>query len=297
MNTQELYKRYVELCMRSLGKNSRVQSMLGNKGVTDSCILNGFSIGYADGSVAELIDGQKSLQDHLERVGVLSKGKEVLKGCVVIPISDAVGDIVNLVGCSPSPNAKQRFIFLNPEGVFNAERLRLEAEIVLTEDPIHALLLILHGVANTTFVFGDDAKYVKFSRDYGVRTVTFVFEGRARLFQDLRTEGIEVRRMDVDEDGLRSGDFDPNMFETGRVGDRETSIADDSVQEIEGGFLFRFPLLNYRVLGNFAEHTMHMRVNIKAFTDEDTFVDAIDLVKHRSRQSFILLRPALLVEN
>ena len=168
MNTRELFRRYVELCMKSFEKNNRVKSMLVNMGLSDSEILEGFSIGYADGSIAELIDNQTDLQEHFARVGILSGANETLRCRVVIPIFDVAGGMVNLVGYSPWPNAKQRISFLNPEGIFNAPRLQHEKSIVLTDDPIHALVLIRHGVANTTFVFGDDAKYVKFCRDNGM---------------------------------------------------------------------------------------------------------------------------------
>ena len=47
----------------------------------------------------------------------------------------------------------------------------------------------------------------------------------------------------------------------------EASIS-DAVTEIEGGFLFRFPQVTYRVIGSFAEHTTRMKANIKAQLDQ-----------------------------
>ncbi|MHA1410042.1 MAG: hypothetical protein ACTSQY_07025, partial [Candidatus Odinarchaeia archaeon] len=59
------------------------------------------------------------------------------------------------------------------------------------------------------------------------------------------------------------------------------------IQEIENGFLFQFPHLNYRIIGNFSEYTMNMKANIKVYNQNDVFLDSIDLYKNRDRQNFI----------
>ena len=61
----------------------------------------------------------------------------------------------------------------------------------------------------------------------------------------------------------------------------------DIIKEIENGFLFQFPHLNYRVIGNFNDFTMVLKANIKVFKDKDVFVNSIDLYKNRDRNSFI----------
>ena len=164
MNSQELFQRYIELCTKSFAQNSRIQTMVRKRGLTDAQILGSFYLGYADGSAGELIDNQEGIHERLERIGLLERGKERLKGFLTIPVRDTAGGIVNIVGYSPWPNAKQREVALNEAGIFNAQHLQHTEEIVLAEDPISALLLIQHGITGTTFAFGDDGKYVKFFR-------------------------------------------------------------------------------------------------------------------------------------
>ena len=282
MNAQQILHRYVELCAKSLLQNSCVCSMLKRAGLADPEIIERYSIGYADGQVTALVGSDDELLRRVERIGVISDGKEILHRRITIPVLDVDAGIVNIVGYSPWPNTKNRLAHLNAEGIFNAFHLKHSEEMILVDDPIHALLLIRHGVTNATFAFGDDAKYVTFCRNHHIRSVSLLFEGRARLRRDLEAAGIAVRRIELDPDRLRLGDFDREMF----VANRSEELAGE-VEQIEGGFLFRFPLLSYRVLGNFGDKSLHMRVNIKAFTDDDAFVDAIDLVKHRNRQNFV----------
>ena len=67
----------------------------------------------------------------------------------------------------------------------------------------------------------------------------------------------------------------------------EDTQSSDLIQEIENGFLFQFPHLNYRIIGNFSEYTMNLKANIKVYNKEEVFVDSIDLYKNRDRQNFI----------
>ena len=91
--------------------------------------------------------------------------------------------------------------------------------------------------------------------------------------------------MPIELDGLPSSEVRASLQ---RLLDRdggEASIS-DAVTEIEGGFLFRFPQVTYRVIGSFAEHTTRMKANIKAQLDQSAFVDSIDLYRNRDRQNF-----------
>jgi DNA primase len=186
MNHQELLERYVELCAHAFAENARAQSMLRSRGVTDTRILESFRIGYADGNVSELTGDQAEVTEHFGRLGILSGTKERLKGRITIPIRDPEGGIVNVVGFALRPNVTHPMLSLSEEGIFNAPYLRHQTETIICEEPIQTLLLIQNGISNATFAFGDDAKYARFFQDHGVRKIVFTFEGRARLFHELR---------------------------------------------------------------------------------------------------------------
>jgi hypothetical protein len=185
MNRHDVLTRYVDLCRTAFSEHSRVHSMLRNRGITDAQILDSFGIGYADGRVLKLVDQQPGIGEHLDRFGVVASGRERLKGRITVPIFAADGGIVNVIGYSPWPNASERLIGLNTEGIFNAPFLKHATQVIFTEDPLQSLLLAQHGVANSTFLLGPDAEYTNFLRRHGISEVVFTCEGHARLFHEL----------------------------------------------------------------------------------------------------------------
>jgi hypothetical protein len=220
------------------------------------------------------------------RLGILRNGKELLQHRLIIPITDENKAAVNLVAISLHPQSKHRVIALNDSGIFNQSFLGKTTEIVCTEDPLEALLLIQQDVPNTIFLFGNDEKYALFMASHGVRQVVFTFDGRARLFYDLTRNGVSARRVQLDREKIR-GKIGKEYLQKVLASKESSKPSDDGIQEIENGFLFQFPHLSYRIIGNFSDATVSLKANIKAYTDKEVFVDSIDLYKNRDRQNFI----------
>ncbi len=286
MNTKEVLERYIQLCVKNLGENQRVCTLLQKQGITESFLFETFRLGYANSSLIELIDGNEDLNSRCDHLGLLIKGKEVMSGYVTIPILDEQKEVVNIAGYNVYPQSKKKFKCLTPEGIFNQAFLGNIDELILTDNPLDALLLIQNDTPNTTFLFGDDQKYLHFIRDHSIRKVIFTFEGRARLYHELAKNGVSTRRISLDVEKLsrrNSKEYLGRLFN----GKEEVSLSSDTIQEIEKGFLFRFPHLSYRIIGNFSEYSLTMKSNIKVFTEEEAFVDSIDLYKNRDRQTFV----------
>ncbi len=286
MKTPEVLERYVEICIQGLEETPRIQSLLKNLGVRERFLYESFRIGYATGRLSDLVQGNEGLEEHCEKLGLLHLGKEVFAHYLTFPILNGDKEVVNLVGYNLHPRAKKKLISLNSEGIFNQSFLAGANEVVLAESPVEALLLIQNDVPNVSFVFGDDQKYVHFFREHGIRKVIFAFQGRARLYNELATAGVSVRRVALEVD-KHSGNGAKAYLEKLLAGDNGQALSSDDIQEIEGGFLFRFPQLSYRVIGNFSDYGLSMKANIKAFTEEEVFVDSIDLYKNRDRQNLI----------
>jgi len=286
MKVHEVLERYVQLCVQGLEETPRIQSLLKNLGLRERFVYESFRIGYATGKLAPLVQENETLGKLCQETGLLHNGKERLAHQLIMPILDGDKEVVNLAGFSLYPKAKRKVVSLNSGGIFNQAFLASAKQVVLTESPLEALLLIQHEVPNTTFVFGDDQKYLHFFQEHGIRKVVFTFEGRARLYHDLALGGISVRRVALESAKLSGEGAKAYLEELLAEGNAETR-ASDSIQEIEGGFLFRFPQLSYRVIGNFSDYGLSMKVNIKAFTNQEVFVDSIDLYKNRDRQNLI----------
>ena len=288
MTGNAVLERYISFCSSNLEKNERASAWLKRHGVFEGFVFENFQIGFSSGNIMELAGGNDDLNQRLADLGIVRNGKEVFKNRLIIPIVDGNKAPVNIAACSIHPQTKNKLLFLNDTGIFNQSFLQNVDEIVLAETPVGALLLIQNDLPNTTFVSGDDQKYVKFVQDHGITSVVFTFEGGARLLYELSKNGVSTRRAVVDFERLQSGnakEYLESLFSEEAAGSSEDSS--DTIQEIENGFLFKFPHLNYRVLGNFSEHTMNLKAYIKAYDETDVFMDSVDLYKSRDRQNFV----------
>jgi len=287
--SQEIMEKYVEIYNKTLIENTRILSMLKKYGIYENYIFENFLLGYSDGRLLERIDKNDELLKHFEEVGIIKNGKEVFKNYITIPIYNEKKEIINIVGYNIYSRSKNKIIMLNGSGVFNQSFLQKAKELILTQSPLEVLLLIQNDYPNTTFLFGEDSKYVKFINDNNIKRVIFAFEGKMRLFYELSKNGVSTKRVVVDYNKAKepgAKEYLDILF-SGKTNKNEKDQSSDIIQEIENGFLFQFPHLNYKVIGNFTEYTMNMKANIKVYTKEDVFVDQIDLYKNRDRLNFI----------
>jgi len=274
MVSQNVIERYFQICNENLKENTRVLALLKKYGIFENYIFENFCIGYSNGAITDLIGGNEKLKEKLTEIGIIKKGKEIFKSCVTVPIYDENKILVNIIGYYIYPKSKNKLIALNDSGIFNQSFLRNMREIIFTENPLEALLLIQNDYPNTTFLFGDDHKYLKFINEHKVKRIIFTFEGKMRLFYELSKNGVSTKRVFIDFHKIKNAgakEYFEKIF-SGK-GRGENTQSSDLIQEIENGFLFQLPHLNYRIIGNFSESTMNMKANIKVYNQNDVFVD------------------------
>jgi len=287
-NTEIICERYTAICNNHIKENSRILTYLKNQGIYENYIFENFCIGYSNGRLVELIEENDEIEEKLSEIGIINQSREIFKSCVTVPIYDENKIIVNIIGYKVYSKNKNRLIFLNDSGIFNQPFLINTREIIFTENPLEALLLIQNDYPNTTFLFGDDHKYVNFINEHKIKRAIFTFGGKMRLFYELAKNGISTKRVSIDftkVKNARTKEYLQRIF-SGKVS-KENNRSSDIIQEIENGFLFQLPHLNYRIIGNFSEYTMNLKANVKVYNQNDVFVDSIDMYKSRDRQNFI----------
>ena len=287
MNKQEYIKKYAELCYSNLKENKRVLATLKNLGVFENYIFDNFQIGYSNGNLLETIGDNKDLIDYFLEIGVIKNNKEKYTNHLTFPIYDDNKTIVNVAYYNPHPQSKNKLQFLNTSGIFNSSFLKNNPEIILTESPIEALLLIQNNFPNTTFLISDDSMYTNFIKVNNIRKAIFTFDGKERLYFELTKNGVSTRRINIDFDILKKPKANSYLESIFKKNETENSLSKDMMQIIENGFLFQFPHLTYRVVGNFNENSLKLKANIKAFNKTEVFMDSIELYKNRDRQNFI----------
>jgi DNA primase catalytic core len=171
-------------------ENQAARDYLAARGLDDPDLWQRHQIGFADRTLGLRIPEKNrkqgaEIRTRLETLGVYRKtGREHLNGCIVIPVRDSSGDIVQLYGRRTDPKApkEMRHLYLARPlaGIFNAAALK-SREIILTESILDALTFIHHGMENTTCTFG---------------TANFTDE----IFEAIRAAKIESVRLAFDAD-------------------------------------------------------------------------------------------------
>jgi DNA primase len=125
-----------------------------------------FRLGYANRTIGyrvppvETVAGRE-LKARLQALGVLraETGHEHLNGCVVFPIHDAAGQVVQLYGRKLAvklpPDSPRHLYLAGPQrGVWNPDGVGAGADLFLCEALIDALTLWSHGWRNVTASYG-----------------------------------------------------------------------------------------------------------------------------------------------
>ena len=171
-------------------ENQAARDYLASRGLDDPALWQRFKIGFSDRTLGLGIPHKNrsqgaQIRERLQAAGVYrDNGREHLRGCIVIPVRNSTGDILQLYGRRTDPKTpkENRHLYLARPlaGVFNADAFK-SREIILTESILDALTFIRHGMETTTCTFG-----------------TANFSGE--LFEAIRAAKIESVKLAFDAD-------------------------------------------------------------------------------------------------
>jgi DNA primase catalytic core len=164
-NEYELLQSTVNYYHDRLKTNKDALAYLDKRGIVHAEIIDRFKIGFVDRTLGLRVppkQGNKTgstMREALEQIGILREtGHEHLRGCIVIPLMNVKGEIVQIYGrrLDNGGKSKQRHFYLPRPlaGVFNYEALQQFEEIILCESIIDALTFWNHGYRNVTCTFG-----------------------------------------------------------------------------------------------------------------------------------------------
>ena len=139
----ELLETVVSHYHESLLSSKEARTYLEKRKLWSPDLIRAFRLGFADGSLLERL-GKSPLKKDLRALGVLTgSGRELLKGCIVAPILQALS-VVNLYG--RKVEGTQHLYLPGPRhGLFNASGAKDASRLVLCESIFDALSLILLG--------------------------------------------------------------------------------------------------------------------------------------------------------
>lgn len=170
-------------------ESETARDYLARRGLDDPELWQRFGLGVSDRTLGLRIPEKNrkqgaELRERLQKLGVYRPtGREHLNGCLVVPVRNQRGEIVQLYGrrIGPAPKNQRHLYLARPlAGLFNPEALQ-SREIILCESILDALSFIRHGMDSATCSFG---------------TANFTDE----LFEAIRAAKVESVRIAFDND-------------------------------------------------------------------------------------------------
>jgi DNA primase catalytic core len=234
INRSALLARVVDHYHRTFCERKDAQEYLAGRGLTDPDLLRAVKAGYADGSLLKLLPKTGELRSQLVSLGVVTaEGRELLGGCVVIPIPDPLsGQWVSLYGRGVKAD-RHCYLPGSFRGVFNFQAARISEEVVLTESILDALSFQQAWISTAIPLYGTNgftAEHLDTLKREGVKRVILALDG-----DDAGKKAAEALKGKLIEAGLavRVATFpadlkDPNALLISRGVDALRQVLDDA---------------------------------------------------------------------
>jgi DNA primase catalytic core len=306
----ELLSRVVEHYHQTLCEREEAQDYLKKRGLTDPQLVLDYRLGYADGSLLKLVPKEGELREQLLSLGVITKqGRELLGGCVVVPIPDPLtGQWVSFYGRGMKT---ERHCYLpGPfRGVVNFHAARSSSEIILTESVLDALSFHQAGIKTAIPIYGTNgltSDHLDLLKRENVSRVVLALDndepGRKAtetIKEKITSAGISASLAtfpkgikDANELLLsRNGDagdvFQQLLSEVSSVtpSSHLSDKASSTIVQEEGQLVLRRNGLAYRAK-SYPPQLGRLRATVKVETQNRFHVDTLDLYSSRSRTEF-----------
>ena len=209
----ELMARVVGHYHAALAKNVEALAYLQERGLENPELIERFRVGICDRTLGYRLPpgGLKlpaTLRGRLCRLGVLREtGHEHFRGCVVVPLLDASGNVVQIYGRRLDDTKSPRHLYLAApqRGVFNLEGLVGAEEVILCEAILDAMTFWLHGYRNVTTGYGIEGvteEILEAIVTSGAKVVKIAFDrdeagdrGAEKVAERLAARGLEAHRV------------------------------------------------------------------------------------------------------
>ncbi len=201
---KKLLARVVGYYQHTFTEDPRGLDYLKNRTITNTQTFTDFGVGFVNGSLKNILPDDPEVIKTLKNLGILNqKGNETFYNCVVFPICDQDGAIVNLYGRNIDPENAVSHLYLagSRSGIVNRQAVKRSSTIILTESVIDALTLYDQGFTNVIPAYGvngltDDHLFIFNS---AVKEVYLCFDsdkagkdGAAKAAEQLKGKGITV---------------------------------------------------------------------------------------------------------
>jgi DNA primase catalytic core len=287
--------------------SAAAKSYLASRGITSPDLIAALPIGYADGSLLERAPEGSETHAQLVALGILtSNGRELMEGCIVVPLRDRAGSVVGLYGRAIERD--QHLYLPGPRrGLVNAQAAATSDELIITESVIDALSFIEAGIPNVVPIYGVSgwtADHDQLLEAQRIRRVVLALDSddageraASAIAEKLTARGIDVERVtlpakDANELLVRDGAaafaaaWKQLIAQTAAPAAKEKSSS-VAIDTDAGSYVVAFDRRTWRVRGLSVFGVDRLRVNVRVEQDGRCHVDTLDLYVARARRAFI----------
>jgi DNA primase catalytic core len=321
-DAEALLQRVVKFYVRTLRKDPAGMGYLNRRNLSGTT-LEFFQVGYSNGSLLRALPKSGDLVRNLKTLGVLNaKGQEHFRGCVTVPIFDAIGKATGIYGRRVTDAEPSHLYLPGPHrGVFNGAAAKTSQSLFITEAIFDALSLWQAGFKNAVALYGahgwtDD--HAQLLRDNGTTEIYLALdndkagaEATARLEKEILPSLVKQIHVVKWPEGVKDAneffasrcpaDFEKQCLEplqpaqppksevTEKLGDEEITMMPD-------GFAARYGQRRYELHAIEQQKQARLRATVKAFAAAGGgapggahcfHIDTVDFYVSRSRRIFI----------
>jgi hypothetical protein len=314
----KLLARVVDFYHTAFGEDPRAADYLAGRGIADKQILSDYQVGFANGTLLNVLPDEGAIRQQLKELGILNdKGTEHFYGCVTFPLYDANNNPVGIYGRKVFAFEQENMphhLYLPGErrGIFNRQGAQSPA-VHLAESVLDGLSLINAGIRNTIPCYGVNGLTVEIIahlKQSSISTAYICFDG-----DEAGDLGAERAKAALEGEGIttyvvRLADgYDLNIFCNPHVGGTPDDPAaayerlflaasgqqpppepaPESSKPLADGFIFTRDQRHYEVRA--ISKTDKLKATVKGISGEGSrkrfHVDTVDFYSARSR-SFIV---------
>jgi DNA primase catalytic core len=157
-----LLSQVVALYHQGFLASAEAKEYAASRGLTNPDLLAALPMGYANGTLLERAPEGSQTYEQLRALGVVNADeegrhpRELLSGCLVVPLRDLSGNVVSLYGRAIDDARGVRHLYLpGPRrGLVNAQCAATCDELILTESVLDALSFLQAGIPNAVPLYG-----------------------------------------------------------------------------------------------------------------------------------------------
>lgn len=214
---QQLLNQVTDYYHETLKQNQEALAYLEKRGLGDNELIDRFKLGYANRTLAYRLPEKNrkagaEIRGKLQEVGVLrNTGHEHFNGSITVPIFDGEGQVCEVYGRKilgarlRKGTAQHLYLPGAHAGVWNAEGLEGQKEIILCEALIDAMTFWVNGYKNVTASYGTSgftADHLAAFKACGAERILIAYDrdeagnnAAGKLAKELQKEGLACYRL------------------------------------------------------------------------------------------------------